>query len=711
MLTLPTLLALTLLAPAPPQSPATEATSALAEAAHALGEGEYPAAQAAAGRVGNAALPEQQEKARLIRGVAARGLGDFAGAVQALDFPASHLGVLEPYHQLALGDALFYAGDPKRAVDAFTRARDGAKLDALAGRASGRLGDALLALGQPCAAGPAYKAKLAVEETPERLDALARAMRLCGDTKGARDVEHRLWVAYADHPAAEALEPEFAKAAKPEERLQRAQRLMQHVGPSAGLGEAVKGLALKPRPELRARLMLLQARALIELKQRTQANALLQQAAKAAPASDAASEALVMLARAAWRRGDLKQADALFSQVAKRRDRFGDDAAFLDAFMGFDKGDYKDASAHFEDYLSKRPRSHKADEAAWFTAYAALRAGDKARARDGFERLAKKFPGSPLLPQALYWQAKTSDPKLAGDLYRSCIRAAPLSFYAGLARARLQELKLPPEPALPGATVPPPPKTALPPQAELARALGEVGLWAERGEALDAAIRVSRDPDAAANLSALCASLGEWGRAYAIANGRLWHKALEEKNPSALALLFPPAYADVVRPSAQAWGLDPAFAWAIMRRESAFDPAVESPARAIGLMQMLAPTARKIAGLLGEKELPSATDLHKPETEIPLAVWYLAELAGRFGHAGLTAAAYNAGPKNVSAWLAQNGNLPFDEFVEAIPFRETRLYVKNVVGDYLAYRALYGEAAAPLPLGTSLPPPRAGAEF
>jgi soluble lytic murein transglycosylase len=167
----------------------------------------------------------------------------------------------------------------------------------------------------------------------------------------------------------------------------------------------------------------------------------------------------------------------------------------------------------------------------------------------------------------------------------------------------------------------------------------------------------------------------------------------------------------VVEASSRAFGLDPSFAWAIMRRESAFDPRVESPARAVGLMQMLTPTAQKVAGLLGAASLPDAAALRRPEVEVPLAVWYLAELAGRFDHAALTAAAYNAGPRNLEPWLEKSGALPFDEFVEAIPFRETRQYVKSVVGDYLAYRALYGATPSPLPVGTKLPPPLPGAEF
>jgi len=701
-------LALLLGAATPAVNPALP--SPLALAGEALGNGELEVARAEAAKVPDDAPAVSRERARLIGGVSARALGDFSGAVKRLDFSGAHLGDLEAYHQLALGDARFYAGDAKGAVAAFAKARDLSAFDAFTARASGRLGDALLASGQPCPAAAAYQVKLGLAETPARLDALSRAQAGCGDAKGARATAHRLWLAYAEHPAAAALEPAFAATAKPDDRLARALRLLAHAGASAALPEVERGLALHPRGELAAKLLLLRGKALSELRRRADAQQSLELAVRAAPRSDTAAEARMALARAAWRRGELAQTQLLFEQVAKRHDRQGDDAAFLDAYLPFDRGNYKEAAARFDAYLAQRPRSRKADEAAWFSAYAAFRAGDRARAHDGFERLAKRFPGSPLLPQALYWQARTSTPAAAEALYRGCIRVAPVSFYAAMARLRLAELGKPPEPPLPSAA-PSTPKGPPGRLAELAQALSEVGLWADRGEALDAAIRATRDPDQVLQLAAFASSLGEWGRAYALANRSLWHQALDQAHPDALAMLFPRAYPELVARAAAAWSLDPAFAWAIMRRESAFDPSAESGARAVGLMQMLAPTARKIAGLLGRRELPTAPELHRPQTEIPLAAWYLAALTGRFGHAALAAAAYNAGPRNVMGWLDQNGKLPFDEFVEAIPFRETRRYVKNVVGDYLTYRALYPSAEPALPLDRELPEPLPGAAF
>ena len=189
-----------------------------------------------------------------------------------------------------------------------------------------------------------------------------------------------------------------------------------------------------------------------------------------------------------------------------------------------------------------------------------------------------------------------------------------------------------------------------------------------------------------------------------------WGTAFERKAPEALGLLFPRAFAQTVEASAQAVGIDPYFVWAVMRRESAFDPLALSTARAFGLMQLLAPTATKIAYLAGEPD-PGLEQLQRPERIVPLGTWYLADLAGRFGQASLAAAAYNGGPNAVARWVAANGKRPLDEFVELIPYKETRHYVKGVLGDYFTYRALYQAPEPSLPFGWTVPETVAGAAF
>ena len=152
--------------------------------------------------------------------------------------------------------------------------------------------------------------------------------------------------------------------------------------------------------------------------------------------------------------------------------------------------------------------------------------------------------------------------------------------------------------------------------------------------------------------------------------------------------------------------------WAVMRRESAFDPTQVSGANARGLMQLIPPTAAAIAKKL-KLDPPTADGLLVPSLNVKLSSWYLAALVKRFSHPVLCAAAYNAGPTAVVRWMKTSGELPLDLFVERIPYKETRGYVNQVVADLYNYRALYGTAAlegkldanAQLPLTLPAPSP------
>ncbi len=139
-----------------------------------------------------------------------------------------------------------------------------------------------------------------------------------------------------------------------------------------------------------------------------------------------------------------------------------------------------------------------------------------------------------------------------------------------------------------------------------------------------------------------------------------------------------------------------------MRRESAFVPDVTSSADARGLMQLIPPTARSIAT---ELKLPPADDaeLYSPEWNIRLGTWYLRALTTRLHHPTLVAAAYNGGPSSVARWAKERAELPLDQWVEEIPFKETRGYVKQVTIDLFIYRQLYGAEQQRLSLAIPVP--------
>jgi soluble lytic murein transglycosylase len=132
-----------------------------------------------------------------------------------------------------------------------------------------------------------------------------------------------------------------------------------------------------------------------------------------------------------------------------------------------------------------------------------------------------------------------------------------------------------------------------------------------------------------------------------------------------------------------------------MREESALDPRALSPAGAVGLTQLMVPTAQETARQLRLGKV-TRDRLADPSLNIRLGSSYLGGLVRRFeGSIPLALAAYNAGGGAVSRWLELRRGLELDEFVEEIPVEETRGYVKRVLRSYAAYRLLYGEVPAP----------------
>jgi soluble lytic murein transglycosylase len=146
---------------------------------------------------------------------------------------------------------------------------------------------------------------------------------------------------------------------------------------------------------------------------------------------------------------------------------------------------------------------------------------------------------------------------------------------------------------------------------------------------------------------------------------------------------------------------------AMMREESALDPAAVSAAGAVGLTQLMLPTAQAEARRLKLGRTVSAADLMDGRLSIRLGAAHLGGVLRRFGgSAPLAVAAYNAGEAAVRAWVRERGGLPLDEFVEEIPVQETRGYVKRVLRSYAAYRLLYGgPGEMPVVLSQRLPAP------
>ena len=157
-------------------------------------------------------------------------------------------------------------------------------------------------------------------------------------------------------------------------------------------------------------------------------------------------------------------------------------------------------------------------------------------------------------------------------------------------------------------------------------------------------------------------------------------------------LLFPVRHWDIISAQAAKNQLDPSLIMGLIRQESAFNENARSSANARGLMQILPSTASKLAR---QARIPrySAKKLFQAETNIVLGTRYLAFLMQRYGKTELALAAYNAGGTRVDLWLKEFGDVDMPEFVEKIPFSETRGYIKQVLSNQALYGLLTSSAA------------------
>lgn len=178
-----------------------------------------------------------------------------------------------------------------------------------------------------------------------------------------------------------------------------------------------------------------------------------------------------------------------------------------------------------------------------------------------------------------------------------------------------------------------------------------------------------------------------------------------EKGRKVWETAYPRAYSQYVDKYAEKFKVPEELIWGIMRAETNYKRDAISPVGALGLMQVMPVTGYKVAAMLNDKSF-TPKQLLEPEVAVKIGSRYLKRLMDRFeGAIPFVAAGYNAGPHRVKSWVASFGNLETDEFIEHIPFLETRNYVKRVVSNSFIYAQVYGNQndlypylAGPLPV-------------
>jgi len=414
-----------------------------------------------------------------------------------------------------------------------------------------------------------------------------------------------------------------------------------------------------------------------------------------------------------------------FSRVEKLfpKHRLADDARYRTGIVAQDQGDERRALALWTSLPVDYPDGDMRADALFRIALAKLRGKDLDAAQHALDQAIAtglEDVGSVTGGRSEYFRARVSE--LGGNSedartrYEAVVRQQPFSYYMLLALTRLADSR---SQQSVFATV----TSREPPGPFLTRAHSEFsspafmlfGLLLDVGE-IDAARKLAAasgltaeavDPEVLWTVAWLLNRAGAFENAYAMTRARLSeyrHHFPSGRWRLAWDLAYPRAWNDIVVRESEAAHIPPSLAWAVMREESGFNPGAHSSANALGLMQLLPATARRVA----HDASVSFTDegLLRPEMCISLGTRYLATLLNtETSSPALAIAAYNAGAGAVRRWISEFGYEEFDVFVERIPYDETRAYIKHV----LASEAVYSYLVSPESIGyvlDTIQPPR-----
>jgi soluble lytic murein transglycosylase len=535
---------------------------------------------------------------------------------------------------------------------------------------------------------------LFIERYPSGSDALSAQMgsassrEKLGDSAAAAQVFRGIWL---NHPAS----PLAEKAAQELQRISAAGTLvppyttaelfkrgatLYDLGRYAQAARSYRELPLAGEsPEFSSKVSLRIGQALLKAKRYQEAEAALRTLSQG-PAGAGASEANLWLAKALDKNGKTEQACDLLLRLAQapQGGAVAEDALLEAAYLKRQQKKLDEALQLFQKFLVSHPDPQRNGGALWEAAWTSYLVRDY----QGAAIYLKKLSGNgDLREKALYWQGRAlsnlGDAKGAQLAFATLAEEYPFGYYALICNRWCDLAAFPVPPRSLSEALP------LPAGFEREKALIGLGLFDEASRELSA----TRKNKNALGIARLFLEMDNY-------NGAL--HAVAKENPQRSAkesavlwgVSYPLAFRDEVVKNAAATALPESLIYAIMRTESNYLPGALSPVGAVGLMQIMPATAEAMSK-------GDSVRLTRPELNIRLGARYLKDQMATYNrNIPLTAAAYNAGPANVKRWQKSFAGLPQDEFIESIPFRETREYVKKVVSTMELYQRLYRLPAA-----------------
>ncbi len=666
--------------------------------------------------------PEHPERLRFLIALAAARVREYETVLTALEGLEEFVPLVADHVRFLRGRALAALGRHQEAVQVLSGVQGGS---AVSQRARMVLGDSWTALGRPAEAAAAYQAVFdGGRKDPEVAQKLASALAASGRKEEGVALLRGLYFRTAG-PGREAygkaLESLGVSLAPTEaERLDQATALLD-IHASQDALRAAAPLTKSREPAIRCGAWWVQARALTKLRRHSEAWPLYQRVVGECAGHVDLARALFHAARSALRAGRHDEVSSLALELRRRfpESTLNDDVATWRARVAIKNGDLSVAEKVLEDSLKAWPDGDMALESSWLLAWGAFRERRYktalTRMEAGLER-ARARHDADYGSRFAYWKARTlalsGRKKAAREAYEACVRDYPMTYYAHLALARLAGTKsLEKVFARLTADARRPYGPFFTPASSLREGPVARALWLAQTGLVDLALdevggAEPGDTDQAWFRALLFDVADDARRAHRLAAatlkraGGFWP---DEATAEYYRIAYPRPFQDVVEHAAREAGVDPLLVYAIMREESAFNPGVESHANAIGLMQLILPTAREMAKRLNTvggrgqrggrtKVVATPETLRTPEVNVRLGCEYLALLLKRFREPLLAIAGYNAGGGAVASWLKAHPGVPLDAFVEEIGVEETRNYARKVFESYAAYRFLYGRA-------------------
>jgi soluble lytic murein transglycosylase len=636
----------------------------------------------------------------------------FREAAALFQEAVGHLDTIEDYGAYFLGLTYLRSGAPGKAASALENFGSRFPISLLGPEASTVYAEALTASGDPVKAISFLKESQAAGE-PRAALTLGRAYIKAGKaSEGARILRsiyyHRPFSPEASAAAEElaALQKRFPLPEAPYcERKARVSALVASGRWQQALPEIRALLASAPRTQ-ETELQFLLGKSLRRTNQRSEA----QRALKSLKPATAAqrTEQLYELLEIARAENDLAGVENSLSLLRKHgSNAFLETALFSVANLHLLKGNRGEAIRYWQELERSFPSGERASYAHWKAAWLEFRLGKIPQAKSGFASQVHLYPASPETAAALYWQARIAQRENDFAAARTSCRILagrfPGHYYTFLAEEILAELGPGQDEVAAGALSqetkarynPPHPPENNPhlQRSALFRRLGITELAAREAEAASG----GRTEWLAYELSQIYTEGAQAHLALQAVNRLI--PLRQRANPGALPefhqkTLFPLPYQSELEGFARSNNLDPHMVAALIRQESGFNPRAVSRADALGLMQVLPATGRAVARELGWNDFERESLLN-PRKNLEIGTRYLRRMLDEFGGEPHYAwAAYNAGGSRVKAWLADMPYRDVAEFVEDIPFSETREYVKAVARNAEWYRRIYGNTQA-----------------